>query len=287
MGVMAFVYLGAACFHPGIRASLRANRASALWGLGTGLALSAIGYLLLHPGVFSTLGREIVEGNTQGGRSVNNYLFDYFFKTRHYRHLPELALILGALWVFARRALWKKDPFVAALTALTLASTFVLSRPNYHYALYAAPAFLLLILSSARARGWLGPIAVFLSLLLLSQYAVVYVKNRSFHWEERLAKTQALVPDDSLPVLGSANEWFVFRNREFIWSQYVGDRTALGFKEAYLVEEDDYRTSPGSLKPWIEGNFKSEAITEKALGGETYRVLRLRRLSYPRVNLPL
>jgi hypothetical protein len=285
MGAYAFVYLGAAVAGAGSRAAppsgsgvagagSRAAPASsgsgaasgsgpprpggrALLLLAAGLLLGAAGYAALHGRHLGKL-VAVVTANNPG--SPGGYLGDYFFKTRYLRHLPELALIVAGAIVFLVRGGPRRYPFVAWLLAVTVLSLCVFRRPNFHYALYPYPAFVLVLLAAAdtfgrAARAGSGSRAApvtgsangvapdlrsppakqvptpadfggarwlmaGLLVLLLPQYALVYRVNRGFDFEARTRALQAAVPDDGTPVVGDPSSWFAFKERTFYAADY-------------------------------------------------------------------
>ena len=279
MGIMAFFYVAAAALSGGRWRNILKRRS--LIELLSGFLLGAAYYLWLHGTALAGLGQTVAEGNTQVGRTLNNYLYDYFFKTKYLRHLPELGLILAGVFLYGKNRFWKDNSFAWILFWVTVVSTLLLSRPNFHYALYAYPAFLLLILVVAEKKERLKAGLVLFLLLLLPQYAFVYSRNRSFDFTQQLQAVRSAVPQDSLPILGSANEWFSFMDREFYSTQYVGDYKNLKFKEAYLIEENDYREDPISMRHWIPGNFEEKTLSSQTLNGETFVIKKISRKTIP------
>ncbi len=275
MGVMAFFYVTATALSGGRWRDIPKGRS--LIKFLSGFLLGTAYYFWLHGAVLAGLSQTVAEGNTQVGRALNNYLYDYFFKTKYLRHLPELGLIFAAVFLYWRNRFWKDNSFAWILFWATVVSTLLLSRPNFHYALYAYPAFLLLILAVAEKKERLKVVLALCLFLLLPQYAFIYSQNRFFDLNQQLGTIKSAIPQDSLPVLGSANEWFSFIDREFYSTQYVGDYKNLKFKEAYLIEENDFREDPISMRRWIPGNFKEKTLTTLVLNGETFVIKKISR----------
>jgi hypothetical protein len=51
-----------------------------------------------------------------------------------------------------------------------------------------------------------------------------------------------MIPDDSLPIFASANEWFAFYNREYYYFYLIDEKPEI--KECYLIIEDNFRNHP-------------------------------------------
>jgi hypothetical protein len=194
-------------------------------------------YLALHYRALPLLvsGLQAAGGSSQ---HFDNALVQYFFHTKYMRHLPELAVMLMASAVYIIRKRWKSDPFAGILFMLTVLFIFIIRRPNFMYAVFVYPAFLLLVMSAL--KGIIKPyyICIALLLYLVPQYMFVWIKNRNVDMPGYLAKLEAAVPQDSVPVVGPPCSWYVFRDRGFFVSSYEGGLSRLNLKEFYYIDEE-------------------------------------------------
>jgi hypothetical protein len=232
--------------------------------LAMGLALGVLYYLGLHHRNLSALSGALTGGNTGVVFSIP---IEYFFKTKYYRHLPELALFLAcALW-FLGKGLYRKNRVISVFLLATLAFATLLRRPSFMYMIYVYPAFLLLVFWIFEQGQRLRTIMILWLLYLLPQYAFVYVQNRDWDFSGYLAKVQQAVPAEATPVVGRVNDWFAFRTRPFYAVDYFGDFRNLNLREFYLVEGEAFRQGK---YPQLQGAFNS-LYTSKEVGRFTGR----------------
>jgi len=238
IGCVAFFYMAAlalARFRPGLE---RKRMIAETLLLGVGAMLGVVVYVALH---YKSLGAAAgsVAYNVRASFGVPNFLYHYYFKTKYLRHIPELVITVAAFALYLAKRSWRDDrfPLLAAL-ALT-ASSFLIRRANFHYAVFAYPAFTLLwVYTSER---WRRP-AVLLALVLalvLPQYALVAYQHRhasTTAFEQYVARLRVALPDDAQPIVGSANEWFAFTDREFYHHRLFKRGR---FKACYLIAEEE------------------------------------------------
>ena len=206
--------------------------------LGIGVVLGVLYYLALHHRNLAALSGAVSGGNVGG---VYGILIEYFFKTKHYRHLPELALFLSCLLWFLGKRLYRTNRFIPAFLLAALAFATIIRRPSFMYMLYVYPALLLLVLWTFERSRHLRTIMILWLLYLLPQYAWVYAQNHDWNLSQYVAQVQQAVPSDKTPVVGRFNDWFAFMNRSFYGLDYGGDFRNLGLREFYLIEDDAYR----------------------------------------------
>jgi hypothetical protein len=192
------------------------------------------------------------------------FLYEYFFRTKYLRHLPELALIIAVLAVYFARGDWRRHAFATSLLILTVLSLLALRRPNFHYAIYVYPALLVVAAGVLERTGRVSLGAAALAALLLPQYGMVWHMNRGFDFGTSLERLRAAVPDDGTPVVGNPNAWFAFREREFYAHEYKpASFEGLGLKRFYLVENRAFAAEPRfqPLRQAIERDYERRAIT--------------------------
>jgi hypothetical protein len=106
-------------------------------------------YFLLHPHILALL----ANGTTGWNNHAGHFLCEYFFQTRLYRHLPELAVFAACLLVH----IWRRDylqwpfPLVASLATFFIGCFLPHGNSNYTPFWYF-PSFLLVFLT-IRAHG--------------------------------------------------------------------------------------------------------------------------------------
>jgi len=210
-----------------------------LW-VGAGVGVGVVYYLALHASNLGLLPLVLTQGNT-GGSEVNNILFEYYFKTKHLRHIPELIIILICAGWYVFKRYDRENRFIPVFFIASLLFTLIIRRPNFMYAIYVYPAFLLLIFWTFERHGRLVLAAVLLLFYLLPQYAFVFVQNRSWDMGAYLSNVRALAAEDGSPIVGRPNDWFAFPNRTFYVDDYRGDFLAKAPAKFVLIEGDSFR----------------------------------------------
>jgi len=217
------------------------DKRSAWWLYSLGLIIGIFYYLAFHHENLSEI-LSIVAQATNLKDQVNHYLYAYFFTTKYYRHIPELVVISISCYIFIAKKLYRTEQFVGIFILLVLISTFIIRRPNFHYAIYAYPAFILLIVvvSKYLKHSYLSVALIFA--MLLPQYGFVYFKYNHFEFNEYLKVIRKSVPKDDLPVVGYSTHWFAFynENRDFFAINYQKDVAQLSLKDFYLIDDSQH-----------------------------------------------
>lgn len=277
IGVIAFFYLAAVFFSsPSLRRSFLKKKTSGSLRILTTFLLGFFGFILLHHETLGQLQSLLSRKNMPPDLKAYGPLFYYFFETKYYRHLPELALFGAALLVFIKKGFYRLDRFTFILLILLTTAAIIIRRPNFHYAIFFYPALLILLLRTSEALGRLKGIIILLLLLLLPQYLYVYANNHSFNFEKQVEILRTTVPNDGLPVLGNGNDWFSFFHRPFYYYNYLGDYTKIGLTEFYLVEDADYRVNYGSMKKWITSQFSETTVTALTINGQIFNIKKMK-----------
>jgi hypothetical protein len=270
MGMMAFVYMAAylAAWPERLTSSLRRLVSTAAW-LGLGLAVGVGYYLALHWQGLAGVG-QVLDRATATDVDVNNYLYNYFLKTKYYRHLPELALFVAALVVYWRKGWFRDDRFVGLFVGAVVLSSLLVRRPNFLYAVYAYPAFLLLAVYVAHRFGVRRLLVGATVGFLLLQYAFVAYRNRDFSFPALVREVEASVPRDGLPVFGSHNEWFALQDRAFLRFELIPLKKDL--RAFYVIESDEVRATP--VVGYLQSACAVTPIRSFTHAGEDYRVVK-------------
>jgi hypothetical protein len=194
------------------------------------------------------------------------------------RHLPELVVILACVGWFFYKRYDREIFFIPAFLVASLLFTLMIRRPNFMYAIYVYPAFLLLILWVFERRGRLWLATALMLLYLLPQYAVVFVQNREWDMDAYIAKVRTLTPDDQATIIGSPNDWFAFKDRSFFVTDYRGDFRTILPENFVLIERDDFRSGAfPNLSKIIDERYDSSRHNSFVSLGETVVIRKLTR----------
>src|SRR5204863_4195236 len=108
------------------------------------------------------------------------FIVKYFTRSYWYRDVWELPLIGAALFLYIRHRLWQRHGFIAILLVLAIVESFVVSRPNANYMVFAYPAFSLLMFVTFEERRLLGKLVPAMVAALLAVYGFTYALNRGY-----------------------------------------------------------------------------------------------------------
>jgi len=247
-----------------------------------GIIIGSVYYFTLHYSGLSSINVFIQEGMRGFLITV---LYQYFFVTaKYYRHIVELVFFSACLLIFIRKGFFKEQRFILIFLTGILAANFINPRPNFHYTIYFYPSFLLLSLAALEKIDKMMWGVSFLFVLFLAYYLSIYYRNHDYNCNTYSTRIASIVPADNLPVVGSPNEWFAFKDREFYPATYTGyfNTSAPAF---YLIKEDNYRNgytdAPGNVrfKEIIASNYAEKPVESLKIYGETYEVVRMSRIT--------
>jgi len=215
----------------------------AAW-LFAGTVAGVLYYVALHINNLNDLSLVLSQGNT--GSGSRNILFEYFFKTKYFRHIPEFVAIVICVAVFVFKRYYRENSLITIFLIASLLFTVIICRPNFSYVIYVYPAFILLFLWVFERQGRLGLAAGLLLVYLLPQYGFVYWHNRHWDMEKYLSQVRSLIPAGNSPIMGMPNDWFAFVDRPFFIIYYLGDFRAVAPDTFVLVDRKVFRggTSP-------------------------------------------
>jgi hypothetical protein len=260
MGLIVFFYIAAYSIFRTFPASPQKKPAFKFPAIGAGLLVGCFYFAWLHWNSLSNYFSIASHYDYSFENKIHNFLFDYFFETKYLRHIPELVLILVGLIFYFTRKIHLSDRFMGAFVLGVVVFSLLLKRPNFHYAIFCYPAFLLLILRMAEITWDLRKTMLGLLFLLVPQYSYAYYQNHSYSIKDEIKAIGESVPHDHLPVLGGANHWFAFYQRDFFSNDYGEGFAELGLKQFYLIEDDNYRMIQGKAKKTIETNYSGTLV---------------------------
>jgi hypothetical protein len=273
VGLITFFYLAALFFSSqSLIHSFIENKTSVLVKTLIGFLIGAGGFYLFHQEALGQLPSLLQQKNIPHDLKAYGPLYSYFFETKYFRHLPELALLGIALFLFFKKGLYRRENFTLIFFIFIAVGAVFIRRPNFHYALFFYPALLILLLRTSEAMGRLKVTFLFFLLLLLSQYLFVYIKNHSFDFQKESQALIKIVPQNSRSVVGNGNCWFSFHNRSFYFYNYLGDFNKIGLKEFYLIEDNEYRSMNGAMKKWIDLHFVETTVATIMVNKQLFKI---------------
>ncbi|MBN2640480.1 MAG: hypothetical protein JXR78_02385 [Victivallales bacterium] len=215
IGVITFFYLASYvfCFEQDI---LFLRKKKELGQIAAGVFCGIVIYLLLHYNNLSGLQATLNSGTSSG---PSNFLAAHFWGRSSYwfRFIPELVIFIAAYgfhFVF-----FKKEKIFFPLTALMiLVSSFLLRRGNFHYAVFAYPAFLMLAVNTfSRPVHGMKLLLLLWMLLMIPQYALLTWKNNPGRdYPQYIRDLSKVSFAENTRIYGMPSDWFALcRYREF------------------------------------------------------------------------
>ncbi|MDI6780937.1 MAG: hypothetical protein QME49_02330 [bacterium] len=273
VGISAFLYIAGILTERFVARDVREIKWARMMGLFfSGMGMGVLYYCILHVHNLSSLPIALLQGNTSGN-GVGNILFEYFFKEKYLRHIPEFVAIVACAAFFLHKRYYRENSLVAIFFIVSLLFTIIIRRPNVVYTIYIFPAFLLLYLWVFERQDRLGTAVVLLIVYLLPQYGFVFKQNRDWDMEKYLTQVRSLIPAGSSPVVGNLNDWFAFADRPFFVVHYCGDFRAVAPDSFFLVEGESFRSGafPG-IRTVTDKFYESTEYGRFQSRGELYIV---------------
>ena len=258
IGVVGFFYLAAAFIAQPADHPLLVQKPRQGWiGLVLGFALGFALFCFLHTQILGSFPAILAGKNSPDGTIALGPLFDYFFRTKYLRHLPEFLLFLLAIVIFGAKKIYRAEKGIRALLLATMAAALFIHRPNFHYTLFFYPALLLVTIKVADTLRLLKPLLILFLALLIPQYAFVYEQNRDFNFSREIQVMKESIPKDGLPVLGPPNAWFAFYDRPFFHQGYDTGLQDLGLGTFYLITDPHWPLEKEANRKWLEATCRS------------------------------
>ena len=179
-------------------------------------------YFILHPHILALLAASLNSAEWGKEGSIH-FLYGYFFETRLYRHLPELAVFAACLFVHIWRRDYMQWPFPIIASLATFFVGFIIAHRNGFYTpFWYFPSFLLVFLTiSVHWRAIAVPVLVLV--LFVPQYAVAYVEGHKYARRGELQVARAAISSRGTDlshahIFGDSIFWPVFKDLSFQWS---------------------------------------------------------------------
>jgi hypothetical protein len=237
IGIMAPIYLIAYELTRMIQIRRFRLEFSGVGKMAIGGLLGLAVYFILHPHIVALL----ANGTAGWNNGVGHFLYPYFFTTRLYRHLPELAVFAVCFLVHIRRRDYSRWPFPLITSLATFFTGFFIPHGNYFYTpFWYFPSFLLVFLTISVAwRAVAVPVLVLV--LFVPQYAVAYVEGHKYARQGELQVARSVIASrgtdlSHATIFGDFIFWPVFKDLSFEWSPsafYDPRRVPPG--EVYLI----------------------------------------------------
>ena len=220
IGIMAPIYLIAYELNRMIRTRRFRVEFDRVARMVLGGMLGLVVYFILHPTILELLAASTAAEWTAFG---GHFLYLYFFTTRLYRHLPELAVFAGCFLVHIWRREYMQWPFPIVASVATTLIGFLLPHGNYFYTpFWYFPSFLLVFLTISVAwRAVALPVLVLA--LFVPQYAVGYVEGHKYARQDELKVARSAIASRGTDlshahIFGDFIFWPVFKDLSFEWS---------------------------------------------------------------------
>jgi hypothetical protein len=179
-------------------------------------------YFILHPHILALLAASANPAEWGKEGSIH-FLYGYFFETRLYRHLPELAIFIVCLLVHIWRRDYMQWPFPIIASFATLFIGFFIAHRNYFYTpFWYFPSFLLVFLTISVAwRAVAVPVLVLV--LFVPIYAVGYIEGHKYARQDELQVARSAIASRGIDlshahIFGDFILWPVFKDLSFEWT---------------------------------------------------------------------
>ena len=181
-------------------------------------------YFILHPHILALL---TTPSNSAGWNLGKiHFLYGYFFETRLYRHLPELAVFSACLLVHIWRRDYMQWPFPIIASLGTLFVGFFLRHHNSFYVpFWYFPSFLL-VFQTINVAWRAVALPALVLVVFVPQYAVAYVEGHKYARQSELQVVRSAIGSRGTDlsrahIFGDFIFWPVFKDLSFAWSPSV------------------------------------------------------------------
>jgi hypothetical protein len=253
--------------------NLNFSRSTAL--LVAGLVFGFGVYVALHSSAISNLPQVLASGN-----DGSNILTAYFIKAKYFRHVPELIFFVAMVVVFVVKRHWNNVKALSLLIGATGISILLVHRESVHYALYVYAPLMLISLWVVDRYRKLHLTFLLCVIFFTVQYAAVYYLNRSYSFDAYSAAISKAVPNDGVAVVGTSNDWFIFKDRNFYAYTYGSEAfSSVAPSAFYLIRNDSPYVSFPSDNFYVNIHriFNCIELSRFNLGGEKVQVDRCER----------
>lgn len=170
-------------------------------------------YFMLHPDGIKLFS----EIDSSTFHLSNNFIFEYYFSSKNWHTLPEFLLVFIASILYTRGFLTEKNNGLLGgiLLCIILFSILLNRSTNGIYIVLAYPIFILIMVHAYHKKLPLFiAIIIFLSAPKLAYLSWQGLKLPDYRTEYK-DKLLKIIPNDNLPVVGTPNDYWIFKDKEF------------------------------------------------------------------------
>ena len=202
-----------------------------------GLILGMGYYYMLHQDDFSfELMYTILTVKKEMKGPIANYYLRYFIQGFWYRHFWELFFLGFGIYLYVKNKMWKHDSFVYLFPLVMFISSFITSRPNWHYMIFAYPSVLLIACYAYEKAHLFEKMIKVVTIILVILYGAHFYFNHDYHFKSIMKETSKVITRPEVPIVGMPDFWFAKPQQTFypIYTsvKYIPD---LDLPECYLI----------------------------------------------------
>jgi len=250
---------------------------SEIFKLVSGAIIGVLFYLILHYRSLDILPSFLVE-NTK--TTWSNLFIQYFFNSNYYRHFFDLIIFIfcfGGIVFIYKKTRRPEHKFIIIYSLLSIFLLFIYPRPNMNYTALILTGIIFMVATVLSEVKYGNVLTAFIIIILSLQYCFLIYNSRNVNYDSNIKLITSLVPEDDLVIIGSSNEWFAFKERQF-YPATVLDYFPNDLKEFYLVEENDFRNPPKGvvhekLSSLIQ-KCNGENINNASIDCEQFRIIK-------------
>lgn len=224
-------------------------------------------YLLLHFDILHNLGDYLVDTTSTGhqaGNAMIGALGEYFFKTKYFRHLPELFIFLYSLYTVWRGRAIENRQFLLSAFLIQLPLSFL--RPNFNYVILIYPSMILIIAAAFRSMNRKNALFALMICLLAPQYIAAWHINKDWDRKSYVEAVERLNPKDELTIVGSATSWYGLMKVKNFKCAFLASSIfeRLRLREFYLIDDQFVRSKAeyAPLMGYIRSHYQETVVRQ-------------------------
>lgn len=187
-----------------------------IFAIAGGLAGFAV-YKFIHPQPLAEILQYLYTSNA-GAFDSFNMLTAHYFNRQYYRFIPELIFwFVGcALFFWHERRIFNVRSLGANLFWVTILTSLIITRANFHYVIFFYPPLFMLALMGYGKSRLFYPAIICLALYANILSATLFYMNRNVDHAGFDRNISAIsLPNKDLSVYGPTNAWFVLREKNY------------------------------------------------------------------------
>lgn len=244
---------------------------------GAGIALGVAYYLYFH---YNSLFNSSfsLEGNIDSNESlfyIKSYILKYFLPSGFSKHIPEFFMFFALIVVGVIKKFYRQNSEVYWIFLMVFLSSFLNPHPVHTYVIMAFPAIIMLAVDTAKRMNCQRLLLLYFFLLVLPQFMYLSYKKRDWPPHKAYVATirENLPVDDSLPLIGSNNEWFACMERTYYNFTKLDLFPEFRPDTFFLIVENDCRKY--NLPEALALEYSWERLNEFNNFGEKFEIYRM------------